>query len=164
MEACFLRSLSYGYMQGRMQQCGASAIAARCDGHHSVLRSHMQRTAFFASPFCFVHRIASPGEVHLAQLSPSGCCRPVVAALGQMDEAVSSLLSLLSGEWMRQAWSESLAVAVFVLVLQHGEITGVAALCYAVLLHGLEHCAAGSWVWVQSSKRHSCPTWNISRK
>lgn len=75
-------------------QRAAMAITACCAVTCSALR-------FFASPFCPVHRIASPGEVHLALLSPSGCCRPVFAALGRMDEAVSSLLSLLSVKWMR---------------------------------------------------------------
>ena len=81
-----------------------------------------------------------------------------------MDEAVSSLLSLLLGEWMRPVRSEGLAVAVLVLVLQHGEVTGVAALCYAVLLHGLEHCAArlvGVGAVVEAA---FLSHWNISRK
>lgn len=54
-----------------MTQCGALAIAARCIGHRSALRGHMQRTAFSVRPLHPILCIRLPREIHFAPLSPS---------------------------------------------------------------------------------------------
>lgn len=56
---------------GQMTQCGTPAIAARCIGHRSALRGHMQRTAFSAHPLCPILHISLPREIHSPTLSPS---------------------------------------------------------------------------------------------
>ncbi|MDD7658854.1 MAG: hypothetical protein PUJ28_09505 [Prevotellaceae bacterium] len=56
-----------------MKQCGAQAIAARCIGHRSTLRGHLQRTAHFTSPSCLLHRHRLLGEVsHASRLLSEG--------------------------------------------------------------------------------------------
>lgn len=75
-----------------MMQCGAQAIAARCIGHRSTLRGHMQRTASFTSPSCQLHRHSLLEEVsHASRLLPEGrWCR---AGLPRHQEMPSTTVS-----------------------------------------------------------------------
>ena len=72
------------FVAGRMTQCGALAIAARCIGHRSALRRALQRTAFDRRSGCGAGLRGFPGDVRCVCPLPLGCC------IGRSVTALSS--------------------------------------------------------------------------
>lgn len=65
---CFLHNRSASTV---IRPYSGAENAARCIGHRSALRGHMQRTAFSAHPPCPILHISLPRKIHSPTLSPS---------------------------------------------------------------------------------------------